>query len=84
MRYILILLLLFSCKTNILYTDYVLVEKTNGSKDTLVHKYWNKFTWDEYKMEWFIKHYKLDVGEVSNVRLLYTTKQKFTKKQLNK
>lgn len=67
-----------------LYTDYVLVEKNNGSKDTLTHKYWNKFTWDEYKMEWFIKHYNLNVDEVSNVRLLYTTKQKFTKKQLNK
>jgi hypothetical protein len=80
-----ILLVLFSCKTkNILYVDYVLVEKTDGSKDTLTHKYWNKFTWDEYKMEWFIKHHNLDVKQVSNVKLLYTTKQTFTNKELNK
>jgi hypothetical protein len=68
----------------ILYTDYVLIEKIDGKKDTLTHKYWNKFTWDEYKMEWFIKNHNLTVEEIQNVRLLYTTKQKFSKKELGR
>jgi hypothetical protein len=88
MKYILYFLLLisiFSCKTkNVLYTDYVLVEKTDGSKDTLIHKYWNKFTWDEYKMEWFIKSYNLNVEDISNIKVLYVTKQKFSNKELGK
>lgn len=83
--FLFILLLLSACKTkNVLYVDYVQVEKTDGTKDTLTHKYWNKFTWDEYKMEWFIKYHNLDVKEVTNVKLLYTTKQKYSKKQLDK
>ncbi len=88
MKYILYFLLLisiFSCKTNnVLYTDYVLVEKTDGSKDTLIHKYWNKFTWDEYKMEWFIKSYNLNVEDISNIKVLYVNKQKFSNKELGK
>jgi len=88
MRYIFLLLLsilALNCKTkNVLYTDYVLIEKVGGDKDTLTHKYWNKFTWDEYKMEWFVKYHNLDVKQVSNVKLLYTTKQTFTNKELNK
>ena len=80
-----ILLILFSCKTkNILYVDYVLVEKTDGSKDTLTHKYWNKFTWDEYKMEWFIKYYNINIDEVEDIKLLYVTKQRFSNKELGK
>jgi hypothetical protein len=78
-------LVLFSCKTkNILYVDYVLVEKTDGSKDTLTHKYWNKFTWDEYKMEWFIKYYNINIDEVEDIKLLYVTKQRFSNKELGK
>jgi len=88
MKYIFYLLLsiaILGCKTkNVLYVDYVLVEKTDGSKDTLTHKYWNKFTWDEYKMEWFVKYHNIDVKQVSNVKLLYTTKQTFTNKELNR
>lgn len=83
--FLFILLLLSACKTkNVLYVDYVQVEKTDGTKDTLTHKYWNKFTWDEYKMEWFIKYHNIDVKEVTNVKLLYTTKQRYSKKQLDK
>jgi len=88
MKYIFYLLLsiaILGCKAkNVLYVDYVLIEKIDGSKDTLTHKYWNKFTWDEYKMEWFVKYHNIDVKQVSNVKLLYTTKQKFSKKQLDK
>ncbi len=79
----LILASVISCKTkNVLYTDHVLIEKIDGSKDTLHHKYWNKFTWDEYKMEWFIKNHNLKVEEISNVRLLYTERKKFSKREL--
>jgi hypothetical protein len=88
MKYILGLLLLlsiYSCRTkNVLYTDYVLIEKVDGTKDTLIHKYWNKFTWDEYKMEWFIKSYNLNVEDITNIKLLYVTKQKFSNKELGK
>jgi len=83
--FLFVLLLLSACKTkNILYVDYVQVEKVDGTKDTLTHKYWNKFTWDEYKMEWFVKYHNIDVKEVTNVKLLYTTKQKYSKKQLDR
>jgi len=83
--YFLFLILIFSCRTqNVLYTDYILVEKIDGSKDTLTHKYWNRFIWDEYKMEWFIKTNNLNVEHISSIDLLYTTKQRFTKKQLGK
>lgn len=81
---LLISVFVLGCKTkNVLYTDYVLIEKVDGSKDTLHHKYWNEFSWDEYKMEWFIKSHNLDVESISNVKLIYTTKQKFSKRELN-
>ena len=84
--FLLLILLLVGCspKKNVLYTDYVIVEMQNGTKDTLTHKYWNEFTWDEYKMEWFIKHYNLNVDSVMNVKLIGTTKKRYTKKELNK
>jgi hypothetical protein len=88
MKYIfglLLLLSIYSCKTkNVLYTDYVLIEKVDGTKDTLIYKYWNKFTWDEYKMEWFIKSYNLNVEDITNIKLLYVTKQKFSNKELGR
>jgi hypothetical protein len=84
--FLLLIILVIGCKSkkNTLYTDYVLVEMTNGTKDTLTHKYWNEFTWDEYKMEWFIKHYNLNVDSVMNVKLLSTSKRKYSKKELNR
>jgi hypothetical protein len=79
---ILLLLMVYGCKTNVLYTDHILIEKLSGQQDTIINTYWNRFYMDEYKMEWLLKKNNIDSKEVIDMRILYTTKQKFTTKQL--
>jgi len=73
-----------SCITrNVLYTDHILIRKTSGQQDTILNTYWGHFEMDEYKMEWLLKENNINPKDVVNVKLLYTTKQRFTHQQLN-
>lgn len=86
MRILLLLLLIsvmYSCKSKqILYTDYILVERVFGQQDTIKNSYWNQFYMDEYKMEWLLKNNNINPDDVIDIRLLYTTRKKFTQNQL--
>ena len=76
---------MYSCKPKqILYTDYILVERVFGQQDTIKNSYWNQFYMDKYKMEWLLKNNNINPDDVIDIKLLYTTKQRFTHQQLNK
>jgi hypothetical protein len=83
--FVLLVFVMYSCKPKqVFYTDYILVERIFDQQDTIKNSYWNKFYMDDYKMEWLLKTNNINPKDVIDIRLLYTTKIKFTKKQLIK
>ena len=74
-----LLLLIWGCKVNTFYTDYVIVTKTNGVIDTVKYSYWNEFEMDESKLEWLLMNKDIKMKDVRVVDFAQGPKTKFNK-----
>jgi len=77
---IVFLLTMWGCKTNTFYTDYVIVTKKDGVKDTVSYSYWNEFEMDESKLEWMLMNKGIKMQDVQVVDFIQGPKTKFNKR----
>ena len=76
---IVFLLTMWGCKINTFYTDYVIVTKKNGVKDTISYSYWNEFEMDDSKLEWMLMNKGIKMQDVQVVDFVQGPKTKFNK-----
>jgi len=76
---IVFLLTMWGCKVNTFYTDYVIVTKKDGVKDTIFYSYWNEFEMDDSKLEWMLVNKGISIKEVQVVDFIQGPKTKFNK-----
>jgi hypothetical protein len=76
---IVFLLTMWGCKVNTYYTDYVVVTKKNGVKDTISYSYWNEFEMDQSKLEWMLMNKGIKMKDVQVVDFIQGPKTKFNK-----
>ena len=76
---IVFLLTMWGCKVNTFYTDYVIVTKKDGVKDTVSYSYWNEFEMDESKLEWMLMNKGIKMRDVQVVDFIQGPKTKFNK-----
>jgi hypothetical protein len=76
---IVFLLTMWGCKVNTFYTDYVIVTKKNGVKDTISYSYWNEFEMDDSKLEWMLANKGISIEDVRVVDFIQGPKTKFNK-----
>ena len=77
---IVFLLTMWGCKINTFYTDYVIVTKKNGVKDTISYSYWNEFEMDDSKLEWMLMNKGIKMQDVQVVDFVQGPKTKFNKR----
>ena len=76
---IVFLLTMWGCKINTFYTDYVIVTKKDGVKDTISYSYWNEFEMDDSKLEWMLMNKGIKMKDVQVVDFVQGPKTKFNK-----
>lgn len=76
---IVFLLTMWGCKINTFYTDYVIVTKKDGVKDTISYSYWNEFEMDDSKLEWMLINKGIKMRDVHVVDFVQGPKNKFNK-----
>jgi hypothetical protein len=76
---IVLLLTMWGCKTHTFYTDYVIVTKRSGVKDTIKYTYWNEFEMDQSKLEWMLREKNIKMEDVKVVDFAQGPKTKFNK-----
>ena len=77
---IVFLLTMWGCKINTFYTDYVIVTKKDGVKDTISYSYWNEFEMDQSKLEWMLMNKGIKIEDVQVVDFIQGPKTKFNKR----
>jgi hypothetical protein len=77
--FLLVFLFISSCVTNIHYVDYIVVTKTNNTKDTIKYDYWNEFEMDQSKMEWMLMNKGIKIKDVKVVDFIQGSRTKFNK-----
>lgn len=77
---IVFLLTMWGCKVNTFYTDYVIVTKKDGVKDTIPYSYWNEFEMDDSKLEWMLINKGIKMHDVQVVDFVQGPKTKFNKR----
>ena len=76
---IVFLLTMWGCKVNTFYTDYVIVTKKDGVKDTISYSYWNEFEMEDSKLEWMLMNKGIKMRDVQVVDFVQGPKTKFNK-----
>jgi hypothetical protein len=76
---IVFLLTMWGCKVNTFYTDYVIVTKKDGVKDTISYSYWNEFEMEDSKLEWMLANKGINIKDVQVVDFIQGPKTKFNK-----
>ena len=77
---IVFLLTMWGCKVNTFYTDYVIVTKKDGVKDTISYSYWNEFEMEDSKLEWMLANKGINIKDVQVVDFIQGPKTKFNKR----
>ena len=70
---------MWGCKVNTFYTDYVIVTKKDGVKDTISYSYWNEFEMEDSKLEWMLANKGINIKDVQVVDFIQGPKTKFNK-----
>jgi histidinol phosphatase-like enzyme len=71
---------MWGCKVNTFYTDYVIVTKKDGVKDTISYSYWNEFEMEDSKLEWMLANKGINIKDVQVVDFIQGPKTKFNKR----
>ena len=74
-----VFLFISSCVVNTRCVDYMVVTKTDNTKDTTKYEYWNEFEMDQSKMEWMIMNKGIKLQDVKVVDFIQGPRTRFNK-----
>ena len=77
--FLLVFLFISSCVVNTRCVDYMVVTKTDNTKDTTKYEYWNEFEMDQSKMEWMIMNKGIKLQDVKVVDFIQGPRTRFNK-----
>lgn len=77
--FLLVFLFISSCVVNTRCVDYMVVTKTDNTKDTTKYEYWNEFEMDQSKMEWMIMNKGIKLQDVKVVDFIQGSRTRFNK-----
>jgi hypothetical protein len=77
--FLLVFLFIPSCVVNTRCVDYMIVTKTNNTKDTIKYEYWNEFEMDDAKLEWMLMNKGINIKDVKVVDFIQGPRTRFNK-----